>query len=359
MEIKDYQAMNDQMEAIKLAIDTYVDSREVRKSNAARDYLSHIVMNDRVLLKQVIECGSIEIGRVEELARKLFDEDARIDESMTIYRLCFNRLSEDSVCRYMGNLQRVDLTEDDIDCIESISQDTKTKNCFINNYIFQLKEMAEAGNQRAFDVVNKDNLNNMFSEDWEGYVEFIIKCSLNEVDTKNHLDCILETLETDEDTVRVVTDLGAMDYLKGKLAQINYSTKELCEKTSLTEQKKQQLKDRAEVFKLDIQKAENGELGVDDIIRVASKLSIGNPSEGIYRNATKATKLYHIAAKQGSVEAMYRLGVRMVEGNGCRKNWNAGMQYIRKAANAGHSKASEYIESNDSFMKRLIHKILK
>lgn len=122
---------------------------------------------------------------------------------------------------------------------------------------------------------------------------------------------------------------------------------------------KQAEKECAESVKANIQKAENGELGIEEVVELAYWLSTGTSPVGIKKDAKKSTKLYRIAAKAGNTEAMYQLGRRMIEGEGCRKNWNAGIQYIRKAAKANHVRAQHFIKREDTFVNRVLHKFIK
>lgn len=142
-------------------------------------------------------------------------------------------------------------------------------------------------------------------------------------------------------------------------AKIKKLENEQKEGTERKEKRKQQDEELATNLTAEIQKAENGELDTEAVLHLASVLAIGDDMAGIKRNANKATKLYRIAAKQGKTEAMFILGVRMIDGEGCRKNWNAGMEYIRKAAKAGHLGAIKYVENHDTFINRMIHKIIK
>lgn len=125
------------------------------------------------------------------------------------------------------------------------------------------------------------------------------------------------------------------------------------------QRQKQAEKEREESVKAKIQKAENGELGIDEVVELAYWLSTGTSPVGIKKDAKKSTKLYRIAAKAGNTEAMYQLGRRMIEGEGCRKNWNAGIQYIRKAAKANHVRAQHFIKREDTFVNRVLHKFIK
>lgn len=108
-----------------------------------------------------------------------------------------------------------------------------------------------------------------------------------------------------------------------------------------------------------IEKAENEELGEEETLTLASDLATGHQAKGIQKNANKATKLYRIVAKQGNPEAMYRLGIRLIKGEGCHKNWNAGMSYVKKAAKKHHAEAECYYKEHNTIINRLIHKLIK
>lgn len=125
------------------------------------------------------------------------------------------------------------------------------------------------------------------------------------------------------------------------------------------ELRKQKAAEEAAMMKQRIQSAEKEELTAEETLELAYYLGAGNMPKGIKKNANKATKLFKIAAKKGSTEAEYRLGMRLIEGEGCRKNWNAGMKCMRKAAQANYIPAQEYIEEHDTSINRLIHKFIK
>lgn len=125
------------------------------------------------------------------------------------------------------------------------------------------------------------------------------------------------------------------------------------------ELRKQKVAEEAAMMKQRIQSAEKEELTAEETLELAYYLGAGNMPKGIKKNANKATKLFKIAAKKGSTEAEYRLGMRLIEGEGCRKNWNAGMKCMRKATQANYIPAQEYIEEHDTSINRLIHKFIK
>ena len=106
-------------------------------------------------------------------------------------------------------------------------------------------------------------------------------------------------------------------------------------------------------------KAEKGELSAQDLLALATDLAYGDVSKGIKINANKATKFYRIAAEQGSPEAQCQLGVRMIEGTGCRKNWKAGIKWLKKALKNGYEPAETYLSEYDTLFNRMLHKFIK
>lgn len=108
-----------------------------------------------------------------------------------------------------------------------------------------------------------------------------------------------------------------------------------------------------------IQKAENGELNTDELFSLAAVLSYGDASKGIKKNAKKATKLYRMAAEQGSAEAQYQLGIHLIEGIGCHKNWHAGIKWLRKSAEQNYGPAKTSLSQHDTFFNRMLHKFIK
>jgi TPR repeat protein len=108
-----------------------------------------------------------------------------------------------------------------------------------------------------------------------------------------------------------------------------------------------------------IQKAENGELNTDELFSLAAVLSYGDASKGIKKNAKKATKLYRMAAEQGSAEAQYQLGIHLIEGIGCHKNWNAGIKWLKKSAEQNYGPAKTSLSQHDTFFNRMLHKFIK
>lgn len=108
-----------------------------------------------------------------------------------------------------------------------------------------------------------------------------------------------------------------------------------------------------------IQKAENGELNSTELYALASVLSYGDASKGIKKNTKKATKLYRMAAEQGSAEAQYQLGIHLIEGIGCHKNWNAGIKWLKKSAEQNYGPAKTSLSQHDTFFNRMLHKFIK
>jgi TPR repeat protein len=108
-----------------------------------------------------------------------------------------------------------------------------------------------------------------------------------------------------------------------------------------------------------IEKAEKGELEVEELVKLAISLASGNTSKGIKKNANKATKLFRMAAEQGSPKAQCQLGVRMIEGTGCRKNWKAGIKWLKKAFKGGYEPAEFYLSEYDTIFNRILHKFIK
>lgn len=94
-------------------------------------------------------------------------------------------------------------------------------------------------------------------------------------------------------------------------------------------------------------------------LQYASYYWEGNKHNGISQSLQKGIKLYRIAAKKGDAEAQYLLGYYITKGWGCRKNWNAGMRWIRKAAKNGNEDAQAYLDKKDTLFNRMIHKIIK
>lgn len=108
-----------------------------------------------------------------------------------------------------------------------------------------------------------------------------------------------------------------------------------------------------------IEKAENGELDAEELVKLAIDLAYGDKSNGIKKNANKATKLFRMAAEQGCPEAQCQLGIRMIEGIGCRKNWNAGIKWLKKALKGGYEPAKTYLSEYDTLFNRMLHKFIK
>lgn len=108
-----------------------------------------------------------------------------------------------------------------------------------------------------------------------------------------------------------------------------------------------------------IEKAENGELDAEELVKLAIDLAYGDKSNGIKKNANKATKLFRMAAEQGCPEAQCQLGIRMIEGTGCRKNWNAGIKWLKKALKGGYEPAKTYLSEYDTLFNRMLHKFIK
>lgn len=108
-----------------------------------------------------------------------------------------------------------------------------------------------------------------------------------------------------------------------------------------------------------IEKAEKEELDAEELVKLAIDLAYGDKSKGIKKNANKATKLFRMAAEQGCPEAQCQLGIRMIEGTGCRKNWNAGIKWLKKALKGGYEPAKTYLSEYDTLFNRMLHKFIK
>ena len=116
---------------------------------------------------------------------------------------------------------------------------------------------------------------------------------------------------------------------------------------------------RAEESRKLIEKAEKRELEVEELVKIAIDLAYGDNSKGIKKNANKATKLFRMAAEQGCAEAQCQLGIRMIEGIGSRKNWNAGIKWLKKALKDGYEPAKTYLSEYDTLFNRMLHKFIK
>ena len=133
-------------------------------------------------------------------------------------------------------------------------------------------------------------------------------------------------------------------------------------KAKAAEEEKQRKKAEAEAFasaKELIRKAENGELAANELFSLAAVLSYGDASKGIKKNTKKASKFYRMAAEQGNAEAQYQLGIHLIEGIGCHKNWNAGIKWLKKSAAQDYSPAKNYLSIQDTFFNRMLHKFIK
>ena len=108
-----------------------------------------------------------------------------------------------------------------------------------------------------------------------------------------------------------------------------------------------------------IEKAEKGELDAGELVKIAIDLAYGDKTRGIKKNANKATKLFRMAAEQGCAEAQCQLGIRMIEGIGSRKNWNAGIKWLKKALKGGYEPAKTYLSEYDTLFNRILHKFIK
>ena len=108
-----------------------------------------------------------------------------------------------------------------------------------------------------------------------------------------------------------------------------------------------------------IEKAEKGELDAEELVKLAIDLAYGDKSKGIRKNVNKATKLFRMAAEQGCPEAQCQLGIRMIEGTGSRKNWNAGIKWLKKALKGGYEPAKTYLSEYDTLFNRMLHKFIK
>ena len=134
---------------------------------------------------------------------------------------------------------------------------------------------------------------------------------------------------------------------------------ELVKEAEEEKQRKQVESEAAASAKILIQKAENGEFSSDELFELAAVLSYGDASKGIKKNLKKATKLYRMAAEQGSAKAQYQLGIHLVEGIGCHKNWNAGIKWLKKSAEQNYDPADTYLSQQNTFFNRLLHKFIK
>ena len=66
-----------------------------------------------------------------------------------------------------------------------------------------------------------------------------------------------------------------------------------------------------------------------------------------------------MAAEQGNAEAQYQLGIHLIEGIGCHKNWNAGIKWLKKSAAQDYGPAKNYLSIQDTFFNRMLHKFIK
>lgn len=133
-------------------------------------------------------------------------------------------------------------------------------------------------------------------------------------------------------------------------------------KAKAAEEEKQRKKAEAEMVasaKELIQKAENGKLNANELFSLAAVLSYGDASKGIKKNSKKASKFYRMAAEQGNAEAQYQLGIHLIEGIGCHKNWNAGIKWLKKSAEQDYGPAKNYLSIQDTFFNRMLHKFIK
>ena len=130
-------------------------------------------------------------------------------------------------------------------------------------------------------------------------------------------------------------------------------------KVAAEEKQRQKAAELVVSAKILMQKAENGELTTDELFELAAVLSYGDESKGIKKNLKKATKLYRMAAEQGSAKAQYQLGIHLVEGIGCHKNWNAGIKWLKKSAEQNYDPADTYLSQQNTFFNRLLHKFIK
>lgn len=134
---------------------------------------------------------------------------------------------------------------------------------------------------------------------------------------------------------------------------------ELVKEAEEEKQRKQAEFEAAASAKILIQKAENGELSSDELFELAAVLSYGDASKGIKKNLKKATKFYRMAAEKGSAKAQYQLGIHLIEGIGCHKNWNAGIKWLKKSAEQNYDPADTYLSQQNTFLNRLLHKFIK
>jgi TPR repeat protein len=66
-----------------------------------------------------------------------------------------------------------------------------------------------------------------------------------------------------------------------------------------------------------------------------------------------------MAAEQGSAEAQYQLGIHLIEGIGCHKNWNAGIKWLKKSAEQNYGPAKTSLSQHGTFFNRMLHKFIK
>ena len=125
------------------------------------------------------------------------------------------------------------------------------------------------------------------------------------------------------------------------------------------EQAKKHAKELAQKATELIERAEKGELTINELLTLATDLALGDASKGIKKNANKATKFYRMAAEQGCAEAQCQMGIRMIEGTGCRKNWNAGIKWLKKSLKGGYEPAKTYLSEYDTLFNRMLHKFIK
>lgn len=169
MELNDYKTMEDQTEAIELAIKTCLDYSG-EESKSAREYLSQIMLNDSYLLDDY-----------------LYSSDCNLEEVVNI----------DIVKKYILG----------------------------NSCSFSLEEFAENGYQWAFDLLDEDG-GWMSGFDWEYFADFIVKCYANGVDTGKYFEVVAEALDHDEYTVNLFAENGLYKYLDRQLP--TYSWIEEC-----------------------------------------------------------------------------------------------------------------------------------
>lgn len=169
MEKVDFNTIDNQAEAIELAIKTCLDCPGEEESESAYEYLSQIMLNDPDTLDDYLNSS-----------------DCNLDEVVNI--------------------------------------DIVKEHILENSGSFSLQELAENGHQWAFDALADDGW--MCGLDWEYYADFIVECYTNGVDTGNNFEVVVEALDHDEYTVNLFAENGLFNYLDRQLP--TYSWIEEC-----------------------------------------------------------------------------------------------------------------------------------